>query len=175
MRRATGRAELRPAKPFDSTQVPSMLPTQVMGAALARTLAAYVELPVSDVVMSVQLSAAFGRVTRIEQCDRHVPPDSLSDRMREASAVCLDLSDAASPWTRAVAGRLGSFWRAERTTFEDASAIRLASLCLAAQADTVGNLELADILRQIATGVTAFQHREGTHPPPRETIVLVRA
>jgi hypothetical protein len=54
-------------------------------------------------------------------------------------------------------------------------AIRLAALCLSTDADSHQQRQLAELLREIAAGVTLLQHRHSGDLPATETIILARS
>jgi hypothetical protein len=64
------------------------------------------------------------------------------------------------------------FARAERPTTEKATAIRLAALCLASEADGIEHKDIGDMFRQVAVGITLLQRRAMNQWPTPEVIML---
>ena len=64
------------------------------------------------------------------------------------------------------------FNRSERPTSEKATAVRLAALCLAAEADHMNRRDLGEQLRRIAAGITILEHRATGERRPVEVIRL---
>jgi len=64
------------------------------------------------------------------------------------------------------------FTRQQPLTTHTTTAIRLAALCLAAEADAREANQLGDTFREIAAGVTLLQRRATGQAIPTETIML---
>ena len=64
------------------------------------------------------------------------------------------------------------FARTERLTPEKATAIRMAALCLAAEADGMERQAVGDQFRQVAAGITFLQHRLAAKRQAAEVIML---
>jgi hypothetical protein len=84
---------------------------------------------------------------------------------------------ALSPWAYQVVSNLEKtalpiFTRQQRLTSDTATALRLAALCLAAEADARDANQLGDTFREIAAGVTLLERRASGQAPPTETIIL---
>jgi hypothetical protein len=62
--------------------------------------------------------------------------------------------------------------RQQPLTTDTATAIRLAALCLAAEADAREANQLGDTFREIAAGVTLLERRVTGQAVPTETIML---
>jgi hypothetical protein len=87
-----------------------------------------------------------------------------------------DLREAAS-WRSAMAERLRHnagpvFARAERPTLEKTAAIRMAAICLAAEADWMEHKDIGDQFRQLAEGITLLQRRATDQRHAIEVIML---
>ena len=97
----------------------------------------------------------------------------LADALNEELA---DLPDAAS-WRSAMAERLRRnagpvFARAERPTPEKTATIRMAALCLAAEADGMERKDIGDQFRQLAAGITLLHRRGAVERQAIEVIML---
>ena len=82
-----------------------------------------------------------------------------------------------SSWAATVAHRLQEtaspvFNRQEQLTRDATTSIRLAALCLAAEADGLDQRELGEGFREIALGVTLLERRANGDDPAAETIIL---
>ncbi|WP_240197026.1 NACHT domain-containing protein [Nonomuraea lactucae] len=102
-------------------------------------------------------------------------PDLLPHQARHAGRELLELRAPASPWLAQVAGGLAeTAWVFERRCprRETATAVRLAALCLAAEADAHAGGSLSRTFHEIAAGVTLLERRATGQSPPTETIVL---
>jgi NACHT domain len=145
--------------------------TPVMGRALSGALESACGRPASSPGWPERFSHAFARATEAEQ-DVVVYPDRLAELVREGRDGLASLGDA--EWTGQVAHRLANvampvFTRQERPSADDATAIRLAALCLAAELD---GHPLGEVFRRIAAGVTLLELRASGEAPPTETIIL---
>jgi hypothetical protein len=103
----------------------------------------------------------------------HDAVTKLADVLNEELA---DLPEVAS-WRSAMAKRLGHnagpvFARAERPTPENTAVIRMAALCLAAEADGMERKDIGDQFRQLAAGITLLQYRATGERPAIEVIML---
>jgi NACHT domain len=83
----------------------------------------------------------------------------------------------ASAWPSAVAERLQRsagpmFARAQQPTAENATATRLAALCLASKADAIAYKGIGDMFRRVAAGITLLEHRTAGRLPTSEVIML---
>jgi RecA/RadA recombinase len=83
----------------------------------------------------------------------------------------------ASPWPSAVSMRLKQdagpvFARTERPVPGKAPAIRIAALCLAAEADVMKLKEIGDMFRQVAAGITLLERRMAGERQAFEVIML---
>lgn len=98
------------------------------------------------------------------------------------AAISKKFSDQpnATGWRTAMAERLQAesspvFDRTERPTPEKAGSVRLAALCLAAEADQMSRRDLGEQLRLAATAITILEQRTTGERPPVEVIMLALA
>ena len=82
-----------------------------------------------------------------------------------------------SSWVATVSRRLQEtaipvFDRQQQPTPGTATSIRLAALCLAAEADALEERQLGEAFRKIAAGVTLLERRANGADPATETIIL---
>jgi hypothetical protein len=151
----------------------------VMGKALSRALAD-TSYP-KDLALSAWLDGftrAFRAQTGIGGAALVVSLDTLADSLRMGRERLLAVPEAArSNWANDVAGRLEEIAlpvvdRREPVTAEIATAIRIAALCLAAEADDDGLPGAGDAYRHVAAGVTLIERRASGDAPATETIML---
>jgi hypothetical protein len=128
------------------------------------------------------LAEAFVAETGISGGDQIVPPDSLADEVRDACAALSgkDGSGSCPAWVRAVAGRLARLavplcTRVTTMTPGRASAVRVAALCLACEAEARHQTETAAAFRRIAAGITLLERRSTGVSRPTEVVVLATA
>ncbi|HEX4705954.1 MAG TPA: NACHT domain-containing protein [Pseudonocardiaceae bacterium] len=103
-----------------------------------------------------------------------VRPDALAGQAVRASTL---LSRRSALWVEEVACRfeavaLPVFTWQRPLTPEDATAIRMGALCLAAAAGQEGEVEAGELYRGIAAGVTLLERRTDGRAPLAETIML---
>ena len=84
---------------------------------------------------------------------------------------------ALSPWAYQVVSNLEKtalpiFTRQQPLTSDTATALRLAALCLAAEADACDANLLGNTFREIAAGVTLLERRANGQTRPTEMIIL---
>jgi hypothetical protein len=107
-----------------------------------------------------------------------VPLDNLEKILRAGRERLPTSPDAArNKWASTVAGRLEEIalpvvTRREPIMADTASAIRIAALCLAVEADKGGSILAGDAYRQIAAGITLMERRANGDAPVTETIML---
>lgn len=107
-----------------------------------------------------------------------VAPDSLAERIEHACRDTLAVASLAKEgWTqRAVANfqaiGIPVAGRAAPINGHNARAVRLAALCLAAQADLHRKKALSNQFREIAAGITLLEQRAQGSAEARETILL---
>jgi hypothetical protein len=108
--------------------------------------------------------------------------DTLADKVHGGLGALLELiepPDEATlpPWAYQVVSNLEEtalpiFTRQQPLTLDAATAIRLAALCLAVEADTREANQLGNTFREIAAGVTLLERRANGQTLPTETIIL---
>src|ERR1700677_926896 len=109
-------------------------------------------------------------------------PDDLIRLLRDAVRMLGGLFQppahlAAQSWPMSVAEHLTEdaspvFSRYEPPTAERATAIRVAALCLAGEADGKGREDLGDTFRQLAAGITLLEQRRSGRVSATEVILL---
>ena len=152
--------------------------TRVMGSALTR--AVHRGTPTSN--WPAEFAQKFADETGLAKAHYVVTPDTLADKVHNGQQALVDLlgpPDGAAwrPWAHQVAINLQEtalpiFTRQQPLTADTASAIRLAALCLAAEADAREANQLGDTFREIAAGVTLLERRVTGWAVPTETIML---
>ena len=101
-----------------------------------------------------------------------------TDAVQALQAIVTSHSESARvPWALAVTRRLRQtavavFDRREQLTPSGATSVRLAALCLAAEADAQDQRQLGDAFREIAVGITLLERRTNGDDPAPETILL---
>jgi hypothetical protein len=120
--------------------------------------------------------------TGVAKADYVVSPDTLVDKVHSGHQALMNLfgpPDGAAPlpWAHQVVRNLQEtalpiFTRQQRLTKDTATAIRIAALCLAAEADVRDAHQLGDTFREIAAGVTLLERRATGQAVPTETIML---
>ena len=110
-------------------------------------------------------------LTRLE-ATLHESVKSLTSALEEPADM-----PRSSLWPAIVAERLQQtagpvFARAQRIATEQATATRLAALCLAAEADGIERKDIGDMFRQVAAGITLLQHRATGPHSATEVIML---
>jgi hypothetical protein len=167
----------------------------VFGNALAQTLAdaldAHAASQESPATASFQARFA-GRLLElaaVPASDRIVALDKLAGHARAARSNLLrhlpaeqSLPGAATPWALEVAGRLEGtavlvFTRQQRPDQQTAAAIRLAALCLAAEAHQPqgGGAALREQFQALAAGITLLERRCNGQARPTESILAALA
>ncbi|WP_328609331.1 NACHT domain-containing protein [Amycolatopsis sp. NBC_00345] len=159
--------------------------TRLTGPALARALAQALhesqDLKTGDWHRFQDAFArAFVAAADIGTTGYVVPPGSLAAEIQRA---CEAVRAGAGP----AAGRLGEvtvrleelavpvFGRERELTVGTAKAIRIAALCLAAEAETLADSGSAAAFRRVAAGVSLLELRRSSQSPATETIVLASA
>lgn len=134
---------------------------------------------------TARFAAAFIEATRAGKAG-HLTADpatmeaTLQDAVTKlANALNEELADLAklTSWHSAMAKRLRHnagpvFARAEPPTLEKATAIRMAALCLAAEADRMERKNIGDQFRQVAAGITLLQHQATDKRQANEVVML---
>ncbi len=131
---------------------------------------------------SAEFAQVFVDETGIAKAHYVVAPDTLADKVHSGQQALVDLfgtpdGAASRPWAHQVARNLQEtalpiFTRQQPLTVDNATAIRLAALCLAAEADAREANQLGDTFREIAAGVTLLERRATGQAVPTETIML---
>jgi hypothetical protein len=137
-------------------------------------------MPTSD--WPAGFAQEFANVTGIAKTHYVVSPDTLADKVQSGQQDLVSLlgpldGAASLPWAHQVARNLRKtalpiFTRRQPLTTDTATAIRLAALCLAAEADASEANQLGDTFREIAAGVTLLERRATGKAVPTETIML---
>lgn len=105
--------------------------------------------------------------------------ETLISSMRRLSGLLKVKSDlpGGPSWVATVGERLLEkagpiFARRERATDEKATDIRVAALCLAGEADEMGHVDIGDMLRHVAVGITLLERRATDECWAPEVIML---
>ncbi|MGH3912041.1 MAG: NACHT domain-containing protein [Pseudonocardiaceae bacterium] len=151
--------------------------SRVMGRALASVLAGPLHRNASVTMWPAEFAREFVNVAGVAKADYIVAPDTLADRVRSGHQGLTDLLGWPDPWTHQVARNLQEialpvFSRQQPLTTETATAIRLAALCLAVEADIRQAHQLGDTFREIAAGVTLLERCAKGQAVLTETIML---
>jgi hypothetical protein len=145
--------------------------------AQARRAAAQSQSPVR------RFAEAFATAAGVVTASPPGNPDLLPETLQRALQMLKDTLGVqpgvpgSASWASAVAERLernaeSVLSRAERPSRETSTAIRLAALCLAAEADDLGHKEIGDMFREVAVGITWLQKRASGDLPAAEVIML---
>jgi NACHT domain len=130
-----------------------------------------------------RFAAAFVSAAGVVTANPVGNPDLLPETSRRALQMLEEAlgtrsgGPGSATWASVVAERLARnaepvFSRVQRPSRETSSAIRLAALCLAAEADALGLKEIGDMLREVAVGITWLQKRAAGDIPATEVIML---
>ncbi|WP_328617535.1 NACHT domain-containing protein [Amycolatopsis sp. NBC_00355] len=159
--------------------------TDLTGPALAHAVTyALHDSPDTEPVDRHRFSAAFARAfiaaAGIDTTERVVPPGSLAAEIQHAcAAVRAEAGPAAARLGEATARleelALPVFARKRELTAPIATAIRVAALCLAVEAEAVADSGSAAAFRRVAAGVSLLELRRSSQTPATETIVLASA
>jgi hypothetical protein len=110
-----------------------------------------------------------------------VSPDMLEDNVQlSRGPLVAMLNGTRRAWADRVSGGLqmiafpilGGY---KPLTAENATAIRVGALCLAAEADKSGSTSIGDKYREIAAAITLVERRANGDAPTTETIMLAMA
>ena len=155
--------------------------SQVMGSALSQALTEALRKD-APAASPVEFAKAFTHVAGISAMTRLVSPDTLTQRITDATralqATQMPYPRTGSPSWAATVGRhlqgtaIPVFNRQEQLTSAGATSIRLAALCLAVEADDLDQSKLGEDFRKIAAGVTLIERRANGDDPATETIIL---
>ena len=154
----------------------------VMGSALSRALLETLRDTRQASDWPAKFSRAFTDAVGISGNSYVVSPDTLSERLINA-VQALQATQAPhgktseSSWVTTVSRRLQEtatpvFDRQQKPTPDIATPIRLAALCLAAEADVLDERQLGEEFRNIAVGVTLLERRTNGDNPVTEMILL---
>ena len=143
---------------------------QVMGSALANTLTRVLRHDTAVDAWSADFSHTLIEETNVAEAGYVVAPDTLDSTIHSGHQRLVDLLGPRPGWAGRVASRLEE--RADTDTPEGRTAVRLASLCLAAEADLRDAPTVGDTFREIAAGVTLLERRETGEAPTTESILL---
>lgn len=157
----------------------------VMGNALARALTHALRRDVSATTWPTEFVKEFIAATDIAKSTYVISPEILVDKLGRGHETLINLLGApdglTSPsWAHQIARNLQKislpiFNGQQRLTMDTATAIRLAALCLAAEADVRHTNQLGDLFREIAAGVTLLERRATGQAALTETIMLAIA
>lgn len=155
--------------------------SDVMGLALSKALTEALRKRPTD-AWPAQFSKAFTHVTGISGVSRLVSPGTLAQRLTNAvqelqATQTPERSTGEPTWAVTVSRRLQEtasaiFNRQKQPTPSDVTSIRLAALCLAAEADALNQSQLGEGFREIAAGITLLERWAGGDDPATGTIVL---
>ncbi len=152
-----------------------------MGSALAHALTRVLHRNKPAAAWPAEFAQEFIEETGIAKTHYVASPDTLADKVHSGQQALVNLfgpPDQAAPlrWAHQVARNLQEtalpiFTRQQPLTANTATAIRLAALCLAAEADAREANQLGDTFREIAAGVTLLERRATGQAVPTETIM----
>jgi NACHT domain len=157
---------------------------RIMGIALTRALTRAFHLSRATAIRRVEFVQEFIDEVDINKAHYVVSLDTLADKVhrgQQALVTILKSPDGADPrrrpWAHQVAINLREtalpvFTQQQPLTVYTATAIRIAALCLAAEADARKANQLGDTFREIAAGVTLLERRSTGQTVPTETIML---
>ncbi|MGH3695748.1 MAG: NACHT domain-containing protein [Pseudonocardiaceae bacterium] len=153
-----------------------------MGSALAHALTRALHRYPSTSHWPAEFAQEFIAATGIAKTRYVVSLDTLADKVQGGQQDLVNLlgpTDRAEslPWAHQAAINLQEtalpvFARQRPLTKDTATSIRLAALCLAAEADARKANQLGDTFREIAAGVTLLERRATGKAVPTETIML---
>jgi hypothetical protein len=156
--------------------------SRVMGTALSQALTEALLVPGHATTVLADFAKAFAHLAGISGRKYLVSPDELALRITNAIQAFQETQTpykgaTRSSWATTVGDRLQAtaipiFNRQKQLTLADATSIRLAVLCLAAEADEIHQSRIAEDLREIAAGVTFIERRVNGQDPATETIIL---
>jgi len=127
---------------------------------------------------TAMFALVFIEQTGMREPTYQVAPEQLAELVESAIRTLVESLDqeSGSNWPREVAARtavlaarvLGG---TDPITQDEATRLRLAALCLAYEADTIGH-GLAESFRRVAVGITLLERRADGRAVPTETIIL---
>jgi NACHT domain-containing protein len=155
---------------------------RVMGSALSYALADVLRQDTPTATWPAEFSRVLIEQTAIGKTSYLVSPDTLMEETRSGrNALLARLGPVdklpTSSWAYHILDGLEEtalpiFTRQQPLTADSATALRLAALCLATEADTLAAGDTGSIFRGIAAGVTLLERRANGQTPPTETIIL---
>jgi hypothetical protein len=100
--------------------------------------------------------------------------EKLTSALRAFNGLIVSVPSGAmqSPWAATVSRRLGRIANPVRTESDVALHFRLPALCLAAEADALGQQQIGDRFREIAASATLLKRRLAGDAPTNEVILL---
>jgi NACHT domain-containing protein len=153
---------------------------RIMGTAMSRTFARVLRHAPRPDAWHLQFTHLLVEQVGLGQAAHVVPLETLADKIErtcDAFTASLDSTHPAQPWVRHVTRSLTEIavpiaLRQEPLTDVAATALRLAALCLAAEADAATVGQLGSAFREIGAGITLLQQRRTGQSTPTETIIL---
>jgi NACHT domain len=155
----------------------------IMGYGLSRSLETTISRTREPASWPARFAQALMTASGVTQGSISIRLETAAGRLDEAAGLLKTIRASAngsnpSIWSEAVAERLVQnatrlFTRQEQLTDSLAAAVRLASLCLAAEADSLGQPALGDTYRETAAASTLLQERASGNRPATEAILLV--
>ena len=155
---------------------------RAMGWTLSQALTSALRRAADAKAWPAEFSKEFAGLVGIADNGYLVSLDTLADKTTDAvqalQAIVTSHSESAGVlWASAVTARLRQtavavFDRREQLTPSGATSVRLAALCLAAEADAQDQRQLGDAFREIAVGITVLERRTSGDDPAPETILL---
>lgn len=156
-------------------------PNLVVGYALSDALTRVLRHGTSASVLT-EFSRALVETTRIVGATYVISLDTLADQLRDGRKALTELVGSPGnkpplPWAHQVVTNLEQtglpvFNRQQPLTPDTATSMRLAALCLAAEADQHNANQLGNTFREIAGGVTLLERRASGLAVPTEIIIL---
>ncbi len=155
---------------------------RITGNALVHALTRVLHRNTSTATWPAEFAQEFINETGVAKAHYVVSPDALVDKVQSGQQALVNILEpqdgaASLPWAHQVAINLQEtalpiFIRQQPLTVDNATAIRLAALCLAAEADAREASQLGNTFREIAAGVTLLERRATGQAVPTETIML---
>lgn len=157
----------------------------VMGRALSHAVTHVLRQTTTTATWPAEFAQAFADEAGIATATYVVSPDLLADKVHRAHKELRELLSPPNkadplPWGYQVASNLEEsalpiFNRQHPLNSDTATALRLAALCVAAEADARQAQQLGNTFREIAAGVTLLERRATGQALPTEAIILATA
>ncbi len=155
---------------------------RVAGSALSQALTR-TDWKTSTATWCTNFSQAFIEATGIAETTYLVCLDALADRAHSGRETLFEVMRSpedtvrSHSWADQVASNfedaaLPIFTRQHALTSDTATALRIAALCLAAEADSRSAHLVGNTFREIAAGITLLERRSNHQTAPTETILL---